>query len=140
MNWITKMRRIKYFTNRNQIIVEKSKFGKFNHDNNVIHDAHRFICIINPQKFGDFGKFGDIGPAISPPLYIVLQSRLLSTLFSSSPLNFDFLWKKIFESFEKMKKNCGRIDFLKTLLSVFFWWFSLHHQNSKFKARSCKHF
>ena len=38
MKWITEMRRISYFTESNQIEVEKSKFGKFNHENDVIHD------------------------------------------------------------------------------------------------------
>jgi hypothetical protein len=41
MNWITKKRRIKFSNKRNQIKVEKSKFGKFNLENDVISDAHR---------------------------------------------------------------------------------------------------
>jgi hypothetical protein len=42
------MRKIYHSTKRNQIKFEKSKFGKFNHKNDVIHDAH-------------IGHFGDIG-------------------------------------------------------------------------------
>jgi hypothetical protein len=44
------MRKIKYSTKRNQIKFEKSGFGKFNPENDVIHDAHKVICNINLKK------------------------------------------------------------------------------------------
>ena len=47
MNSITKMRRINYSAKRNQIKVYKGKFGKFNLENNVIHDDHNVICDSN---------------------------------------------------------------------------------------------
>jgi hypothetical protein len=50
MKCITIMRRIKYFTKRMQIKVEKSKFGKFDLGNDVIHDAHEIISNRNLQK------------------------------------------------------------------------------------------
>jgi hypothetical protein len=37
-----------------------SYFEIFNYENDVIHDAHKVICNINLQNFGDFGKFGNI--------------------------------------------------------------------------------
>ena len=36
-------------TERRQINVEKSKFGKFNHENDVIYDAHKVICNLNQK-------------------------------------------------------------------------------------------
>ena len=36
------MSRIKYFNKRNQKKVQKSRFGKLNLQNNVLHDAHKF--------------------------------------------------------------------------------------------------
>ena len=89
------MSRIKFSTKRNQIkLKKKSKFWKFNLENDVIRDAHKVICNRNLRKirrywafaaisahsailalelfelkivgfFVDFGKFGDI----SPPLH-----------------------------------------------------------------------
>ena len=44
------MCRIKYSTKRNQIKVKKSRFGKFNPESDVIHDAHKVICNINLKK------------------------------------------------------------------------------------------
>jgi hypothetical protein len=62
------MRRIKYSAKRNQIKVRKSKFGKLNLENDVIHDALKVICNKNLKKnsailgiFGDIGTFGNIG-------------------------------------------------------------------------------
>jgi hypothetical protein len=49
------MRKIQYSTKRNQNQVKKSQFGKFNHENDVIPDAHKVICKINLNKFGDIG-------------------------------------------------------------------------------------
>jgi hypothetical protein len=40
-----------FSTKRNQIKVKKSEFGKLNHENDVIHDARKVFCNINPQKF-----------------------------------------------------------------------------------------
>ena len=37
------MRRIKYFTKSNQIKLEKTRFGKVNPKNDVIHDAQKVI-------------------------------------------------------------------------------------------------
>ena len=59
------MNRIKYFSN--QIKDEKTRFGKGNLENDVIHDAQKGIWDKNLEKFsgigkfGVFGKFGDIG-------------------------------------------------------------------------------
>jgi hypothetical protein len=44
------MRRIKYSAKRNQIKVEKSKFGKSNLENDVIYDALKVICNRNLKK------------------------------------------------------------------------------------------
>ena len=52
------MRKIKYFIKRSQLKVEKSRFEKFNHENDVIHDAFKVICNRNLEKFGEFGDIG----------------------------------------------------------------------------------
>ena len=57
MNCITKIHRIKYSTKLNQIQVDKSKFEKFNLENDVIHDAHDVICNRNLQKIRRNGAF-----------------------------------------------------------------------------------
>ena len=44
------MRRTNYSAKRNQIKVKKSKFGKFNLENDVIRDAHKVICNKNIEK------------------------------------------------------------------------------------------
>ena len=45
-------------TKRNHIKVEKSEY---NHENGVIHDAHKLICNRHLKKFGDIDTFGYIG-------------------------------------------------------------------------------
>ena len=54
------MRRIKYCTKGTQLTVNKTRFGEFNPENDVIHDADKVISDMNPEKFAD------IWPAISP--------------------------------------------------------------------------
>ena len=62
----TKMHRINYSAKRNQIKVRKCKFGKFNLENDVIHDADKVFCNKNFKKsailgiVGDIDTFGDI--------------------------------------------------------------------------------
>ena len=48
------MRRIKYSTKGNQIKVEKTRFGKVNPENDVIHDAQKVILDINLQKIWQY--------------------------------------------------------------------------------------
>jgi hypothetical protein len=50
MKEIIKLRRIKCPTKRKQVEVEKINFGKFNLENEVIHDAHKVICNRNLRK------------------------------------------------------------------------------------------
>jgi hypothetical protein len=47
MEWTTKMRGISYWTKRNQIKVEKSKFEKVNPENDVIFDGQKVISLRN---------------------------------------------------------------------------------------------
>jgi hypothetical protein len=47
---ITKMRRIKYSTKGDQIKVEKTRFGKVNPENDVIHDAQKSNLRYKSQK------------------------------------------------------------------------------------------
>ena len=44
------MRRSKYSTKGNQINVKKTKIGKVNPENDVIHDAQKVICDLNLEK------------------------------------------------------------------------------------------
>ena len=58
------MRRITYFTKRNQIKIEKRRLGNLILKYDVIHEALKVICNKNlkrPQNLGDIGSFGDIG-------------------------------------------------------------------------------
>ena len=62
MKWITKMRKIKFFTKHNQIKVKKSKFEQLNLKNDVIHDASKEIWNQNLKKISaTLGIFGNIG-------------------------------------------------------------------------------
>ena len=54
------MRRIKYSAKRSQIKVEKSKIGKFNLENDVIHDALKLICNRNLKKMRWYWAFSEI--------------------------------------------------------------------------------
>ena len=49
------MRKIKYSVKRDAMKIEKSKFGKFNREKDVIHDAHKVISKINLKKFRRYG-------------------------------------------------------------------------------------
>jgi hypothetical protein len=72
MKLITKMLIIKYSTKGNHIKIEKTRFGKVNPENDVIHDAKEVIWDINLKKSRRYWA-SDIGPAIlgqryCPPL------------------------------------------------------------------------
>ena len=54
------MRGIKYSAKRNPIQVEKSKFGKLNLENDVIHDAFKVIRNINLTKIRLYWAFSAI--------------------------------------------------------------------------------
>ena len=61
------MCRINYSAKRNQIKVKNSKFGKFNLENDLIHDADKVIFNRNfKKKIGNIGTFADI---LAPKLF-----------------------------------------------------------------------
>ena len=84
--------RIKYSTKSNQIKVIKSKFGKYNLENDAIHDAHKIICHRNLKKIRRYWgllvifalevfqlkivKLRRFFMAISPSLYIFFFDSL----------------------------------------------------------------
>jgi hypothetical protein len=54
------MRRINYSVKRNKIKVQKSEFGKFNLENDVIRDVHRVICKKNLENIRRYWAFSAI--------------------------------------------------------------------------------
>ena len=66
------MCRITYFTKRNQIKIEKSRFWKFNHENDANHDALKVICNIklDDLKFDAFYVLKEISKIRIHTIYL----------------------------------------------------------------------
>ena len=103
-----KMRRINYSSKRNRIKVKKSKFVKFNLENDAIHDAHKVICSRNLKKFRRYWAFSVILALSAIFALEVFELKLVKLRrffrrYRASPCKL-FIFRKIRENFE-IKNN-----------------------------------
>ena len=145
------MRRIKYSTKSNQIKVEKTRFGKVNSENDVIHDGQKVIWNINFKKIRRYwhkkyfslkswncvGFFrwcwaGDIGPPCKwlnysyAQIYLFLLTEKTFVSKITSTINCDrgyFFRKNAFlKKFSSFTKNTD--IFMNALITIKYIYFS----------------
>ena len=108
------MRKIKYSAERNQIKVEKNKFGKFNLKNDVIHDALKVICDRNLKKIRRYWAFSAISAnsaILVRPLHTI-HVKSISKIIPTCPLE---LWR------QRPKESCDLIgQYTLTLVDKIF--------------------